>query len=179
MRSDIFWGEAKSDRSHLQALSSDDGDDVGCADGAEDMIGGIIADGGGGITPLFTQLEEDFDARFDWAGCSGLRTEVGDGLSVNGILLIVECDENLSGLAEMLGGSVPVEEEVPNKEHEFHEEPELDRPAVAGTLRVFAGPVAEVEANDDQVGKVAGSGVRGVSCLGDNGVHDSQGGGLF
>ena len=44
---DVFWGKAKSGHSHLQALGSGDGDDVGCADGAKAMIRGIIADGGG------------------------------------------------------------------------------------------------------------------------------------
>ena len=48
--SDVFWGKAKSGHSHSQAPGSDDGDDVGCADGAEAMIGGIIADG---YTTLF------------------------------------------------------------------------------------------------------------------------------
>ena len=132
VRFNVFWGEAKSGRSHLQALGSDDGGDIGCADGAEAMIREIIADGGGGITPLVAQVEEDVDARLDWAGCGGLRTELGDGLAADGILLIVEGDQNLSGLAEMLGGSVPREEEVPNEEHKVHEGPELDRPAVAG-----------------------------------------------
>ena len=42
---------------------------------------------------------------------------------MDGILLIVEGDENLSGLAEMLDGSVPGEEEVPDEEHEVHEGP--------------------------------------------------------
>ena len=70
-------------------------------------------------------------------------------------------------------------EEVPDKEHDIHEGPELDRPAVDGALRVFAGLQAEVEANGDQVGDVVGSGVGGCSCLGDNGVNDSKGGGLF
>ena len=84
---------------------------------------------------------------------------MGDGLAADGILLIVEDDQNLSGLAEMLGGSVPREEEVPDEEHKVHEGPELDRPAVAGALRVFSGPEAEVEANGDQFGDVVGSGV--------------------
>ena len=64
---------------------------------------------------------------------------MGDSLTADGILLIVKGDENLGGLAEMLGRSAPGEEEVPNKEHEVHKEPELDRPAVAGALGVFAG----------------------------------------
>ena len=173
MRSGVFWGVAKSGRSHSQAIGSDDGDDVGCADRAEDMIGGIIADGGGGTTPLVAQAEEDSDARLDWSGCGGLGTEVGDGLTTDGILLIVEGDDNLSGLAKMLNRSVPGEEEVPDEEQKVHEGPELDHPAVAGALSVFTGPEAEVEASGDQVGDVVGSSDGGGSCLGDDGVQDS------
>ena len=79
----------------------------------------------------------------------------------------------------MLGGSVPGEEEVPNEEHEIHEFPELDRPAVATALRVFAGSQAEVETNGDQVGDVVVSGFRGGSCLCDNGLDDPKAGCLF
>ena len=82
---------------HSQPLT-DDGDDVGCADGAEALIGGKIGDGGGGITTLAVQVEEYVDARLDWAGCGRLRPEAGDGLAVDGILLIVEGDDNLGGL---------------------------------------------------------------------------------
>ena len=160
VRSNVFWGKAKSGRYHSQTLGSDDGDDVGCADGAEAMIRGKIADGGGGIAILVAQAEEDVYARFDWVGCGGLRTEMGDGLAADGILLIAEGDDNLGGLGEILGGSVPREDEVPDEEHEFHEGPELDRLAVAGALRIFARPEAEVEANGDQVGNVVGSGLR-------------------
>ena len=66
--SEIFWGEAKSDPSHLQTLGPDYGDDVGCADGAEAMIGGKTTDGGGGIASPVAQAEEDVDAHLDWAG---------------------------------------------------------------------------------------------------------------
>ena len=104
---------------------------------------------------------------------------MGDGLTVDGILLIFEDDENLGGLVEMLGGGVPGEEKLPDKEHAFHEGPELDRPAVDGAICVITGPEAEVEANGDQVDNVVGSGVGGASCHGDYGVHNSQGGGLF
>ena len=66
---------------------------------------------------------------------------------MDGILLIVKGDDNLGGLAKILSRNVPGEEKVPDKEHEVHEGPELDRLAVAGALRVFAGPEAEIEAN--------------------------------
>ena len=104
---------------------------------------------------------------------------MGDSLTSDGILLIVEGDENLDGLAEMLGGSVPGEGEVPDEEHEVHEGLDLDHPVVVGALRAFAGPEAEVESNGDQVETVVGSGVRGGSCRGDDGLHNYQGGGIF
>ena len=84
------------------------------------MIGGKFSDGGGGITPLVAEAEEDVDACFDRAGCGGLGAEVRDGLTADGILLIVEGEDNLSYTAEMLGRSVPWEEEVPDKEHELY-----------------------------------------------------------
>ena len=110
------------------------------------------------------QTEEDVDVRLDWAGCIRLRTEVGDGLATDGILLIVEGDDNLDGLVVMLDGSVPGEEQVPDKEHEVHEGTGLDPPSVASALCVLARPEAEVEANGDQAGNVVGSRVEGGSC---------------
>ena len=68
VRSDIFWGEAKSGCFHSQTLGSDDGNDVGCSDRAEAMIGGKITDGGGGIASPVAQAEEDVDAHLEWAG---------------------------------------------------------------------------------------------------------------
>ena len=79
----------------------------------------------------------------------------------------------------MLGGSVPGEEEVPDKEHEVHEGPKLDRPTVASALRLFTGPEAELEANGDQVSNLVGSGFRGGSCRSNDGVHNFQVDGLF
>ena len=108
MCSDVFWGKAESGRSHPQALGSADGDDVRCADGTEAMIGGIIADGGGRSSPFVAEAEEDVDAGPDGAGCGGLGAEVRDGLTADGVLLIVEGEDNLSCPAEMLGGSVPL-----------------------------------------------------------------------
>ena len=60
--------------------------------------------------------------------------EVGDILATDGILLIVDGEDNLSLLEKPLSGSVPGEDEVPDKEHNIHEGPELDRQAVAGAL---------------------------------------------
>ena len=104
MNSDQFWVETKSGRSPLQTLGPDDGNDVECADGAEAIIGGEIADGGGRIVSLIAQAEEDVDARLEWTGYVGLRTEVGDGFTADGILLIVEGDDILGGIPEILGG---------------------------------------------------------------------------
>ena len=177
--SGVFWGKAESGRSHPEALGSVDGDDVGSADGAEAMIGGIIADGGGRSTPSVAEAEEDVASGPDRAGCGRLGAEVRDGLAVDGILLIVEGEDNLSCPAEMLSGSVRGEEKVPDKEHEVHEGSELDCQAVAGALRVFTGPEAEVEANDDQVGNMVGSGVGGGSFLGDNELDSPEGDCLF
>ena len=104
---------------------------------------------------------------------------MGDELTACGILLIVKGDENVGGLAEMLGVGVPGEEKVPNEEQKFHEGPELYSPPVPSALHVFVETDAEVETNGDQVSDGVGSGFRGSSCYGDDGVHDSQGGGRF
>ena len=77
-----------------------------------------------------------------------------DGLTADEILLIVEGDENLCGIAEMLVRDVPGEEKVPDKEHKVHGGKELDRLEVVDALCVFTVTEAEVEANWDQVGDV-------------------------
>ena len=88
---------------------------------SDDMIGGEITDRGGGIVSLVLHAEEDINACLDWPGCSGLRTKVGDSLTADCILLVVEGDDNLGGLEEMFSGIVPGEEEVHDKEHKVHE----------------------------------------------------------
>ena len=65
--SNVFRGKTESGRSHPQALGSDDSNDIGSADGAEAMIGGILTDGGGRSTPLLAEAEEDVDACLDGA----------------------------------------------------------------------------------------------------------------
>ena len=177
--SDVFWGKTKSGLSHLQIFVPSDGNAVGCADRVEDMIGGKITDGGSGIISLVAQVEEDVDDRLDWTGCGGIRIELRDGLTVDYILLIVEGDENLDGLAEIIGGGVPGEKKVYNEEHKVCEGRELDRPEVAGALPVFAVPEGELESNSDQFSDVMDSWVEGDICCNDDGVQNSQGNGLL
>ena len=98
---------------------------------------------------------------------------MGDSLTADGILLIFEGDDNLGGLVKMLDGSVPGEEEAPDEKHEFHEEPELDRPVVAGAILVFAGPEAEVKSNGDKVRDVVGYGIVGGSFHSNYGLKDT------
>ena len=56
------------------------------------MIGGKIADGGGGIASLVVQAEEDVDTRLDWAGYGGLRPEIRYSLTSDSIILVAEGD---------------------------------------------------------------------------------------
>ena len=65
---DILWGKAESCSPHVLALRPDDGDDAGGADGAEILRGGVVADGGGWITALFPELEEDIETGSDRSG---------------------------------------------------------------------------------------------------------------
>ena len=48
---------------------------------------------------------------------------MGDGLTTDGIFLIVEADDNFCGMEEMIRGGVPGEEKVPDKEKKVHEVP--------------------------------------------------------
>ena len=66
-------------------------------------------------------MEEDVDDQLDWAGCSGLTPEVVAGLTADGIILIVEGDNNLCGIEEILGRGIPGEEKVPGKEYKVQE----------------------------------------------------------
>ena len=68
------------------------------------MIGGIIADGDGRSTPSVAETEEDVDAGPDGAGCGRFGAEVGDGLTADGILLIVKAEDNLDPSSVMCSG---------------------------------------------------------------------------
>ena len=64
-------------------------------------------------------------------------------------------------MLELFDCGVGWEESVPHEEDKVHEGPELDCSAVASTLGVFTKSEAEVEAQGDQVGDLAGLGIGG------------------
>ena len=70
-----------------------------------------------------------------------------DGLTSDGILLVVQSKDDLCGVLGVLDWGVGGEEMVPDEEHKFQEGPELDCPVVARALGLFAGPEVEVESH--------------------------------
>ena len=59
----VFWGKSKSGRAHSLGLGPNDGDDIRGADRAETPGSRIVADWGGGVVSMFSQVEEDVDTR--------------------------------------------------------------------------------------------------------------------
>ena len=143
------------------------------------MGGRIVTDRSGGVTSLFSQSKEDVDARSDRAGGRGLRSEVRDSLPSEGVLLVVQGDDDLGRVLELLNGVIGREESVSGEEHEFQEGKELDGPTVAGALGVPTGAQAEVESQYYQVGNVSGFMIGGGGCCSHDGVDDAQPGGIF
>ena len=72
VRTNVLWGKSKSVRAHSLALRPDDRDDARGADGAATLSGRVVADCDSRATCMFSQAEEDVDARSNWAGCWGL-----------------------------------------------------------------------------------------------------------
>ena len=70
---------------------------------------------------MFSQAEEDVDARSNWAGCWALRSEMRDGLTSDGVLLVVEGEDNLGDVIKPPDWGMGGEEGVPGKEDEVHE----------------------------------------------------------
>ena len=156
MHLDILWDKTKSGRTHLTGLGPEERDNVLGADRSYPLASGrIFADRGGGWSPVLQHAEEDVDALSDWEIRWGIRTETRDGINSDVILLVFQGEDNMSGILEALNWGVGWEELVPDEEHESQEGPELECPAVACVLAVFAGPEAEVEAQLDQVINVA------------------------
>ena len=61
-----------------------------------------------------------------------------DGLNLDGILMVVQGEDDLFGVLEVLDRGVGGEEMVPNKEQKPQDGTKLDCPAVACTLGVLA-----------------------------------------
>ena len=64
------------------------------------MRGRVVSDCGGRITVILPLAEDDVDARLNWAGGWALRSEVRDGLTSDGILLVVQSEDNLGDVIE-------------------------------------------------------------------------------
>ena len=102
MRSDVSWGESKSGRAHSLALCPENRNDVRGADRAETLRGRVVTGWCGRVASVFLQVEEDIKSRSNWAGCWGLRSEVRDGLTLDGILLVVQGEGDLGGMLKLL-----------------------------------------------------------------------------
>ena len=135
--SDIYWGKSESGCAHSLALRPKKGDENGSADRAETLRSRVVADCGGRVTAMLLLAEEDVDARSNWGGGRALRSEVRDGLTSDGILLVVQGEDDLSDVLEPPDWGIGKEEDVPGEEHKFHEGSELNCPAMAGALEVL------------------------------------------
>ena len=79
---------------------------------------------------------------------------------MDGILLTVQGEDDLCDMLKMLDWGVCGEGIVPDEEHKYQEETELDYPAMAYSLSIFAVLKAEFEPQLDQVGDMADFWVR-------------------
>ena len=102
-----------------------------------------------------------------------------DGLTSDGILLVFQGEYDLCGILKVLDQGAGGDEMVPDKEHKFQERSELDCSAVVCALGVLLRPVAEVEAQLEQVGNVPVLWVGGGGSCGYNGLDNVQGVGGF
>ena len=79
-----------------------------------------------------------------------------NGLTSDGILLVVLSEDDLGDMLEPLDTGVGTDEGVTDEEDEADEWKELHCPVTASTLGVLAWTQAEVESQDDQVGHMLG-----------------------
>ena len=82
--------------------------------------------------------EEDVYARSSWAGGRALPSEVRDGLTLNGILLVFQGEYDMSDMLEPPGWGIGGGKGVTGKEDEFHEGTEMNCPAMAVAFEVLA-----------------------------------------
>ena len=133
----VFWGKSESGRYHSLGLRPEDGDGDGGADRAETLMGRAVTDCGGRITAMLPLAEEEVDASSNKAGRWALRSEVRDGLTSDGILLVVQGEDNLDDLLKPPDWDIGGEEGVPGKEDKVHEGTELHCPEMDGALDVL------------------------------------------
>ena len=100
-------------------LCPDDVDDIWGTDRAETLISRIVADSGGGVVSMFSQAEEDVDARSNWIGWWKLWSESRGGLTSDGVLLFFQVEDNPGNVLKLLDRGVCGQDIVPDKEHEF------------------------------------------------------------
>ena len=70
------------------------------------LSGRVVADWGGGVASIFSQTEEDVDAHSKWACCGRLQSEVRYGLTFDGILLVVQGEDDLCDRLKLLDRGV-------------------------------------------------------------------------
>ena len=111
----VIWGKFESGRAHSTGRSPDDGKDIWAADRAEPLRRRIVADWGVGVVSVFSQTEEDVDARSNCEGFWRLRSEVSCNLTSGGIFLVVQGEDNLCDMLEMFNPGVYWEEITPRR----------------------------------------------------------------
>ena len=96
------------------------------------------------------------------------------GLNLDRILLVARGVDDLGDMLKLIDWGVGRNEMISNKKHRFQERPELDCPAMARVLGVFAGTEAEVYSQLDQIGDVPGPWVGGGGSCSHEGLDDAQ-----
>ena len=75
---------------------------------------------------------------------------------MDGGLLVVQGEDDLSDMLKLIDRGVGREEGVADEGHDEEEGVEMDGPVMADALGVLVGTQAEVESQDNQVGDVPG-----------------------
>ena len=87
---------------------------------------------------MFMQAEEDVDTHSNCAACRILRSEVRDSITLDGVLLVVQGQDDLGDVLKRTNRGVRGEEDVSGEEDEVHEGTELDYSVMASVLCVLA-----------------------------------------
>ena len=86
-----------------------------------DTLGGrLVANCGGRIISMFVLAEEDVDSCSNWAGGQALRSEVRYGLTLDGVLLVVQGEDNMGDIFKPPDWGIRGEEGFPGEEDEIH-----------------------------------------------------------